>query len=227
MVAMFVHLLLSANYEDGKWRGQVVKRGQVITTRASLSRATGMSEKAVRTCLAHLAASECVKIETRAKQYTVITICKYDNYQISKPQDGQRAANERPTSGQQRASIKEEKESKNIICVSEGARTYTREELLAATVDNDLWLERAAMNIGTDTATAAAVAVNVITAWDLTGETDQSARHLLNAMRVANKSAERDKRDASRRMTAQEIKQQARNERQAAMIARTMKYAKS
>jgi len=41
MVSIFIHLLLRANYEDGKWRGISIKRGQFITGRNTLSKTTG------------------------------------------------------------------------------------------------------------------------------------------------------------------------------------------
>ena len=38
MVKLFIYLLLSVNFEDKKWRGIDVKRGQMITGRKVLSK---------------------------------------------------------------------------------------------------------------------------------------------------------------------------------------------
>src|SRR3990167_4782877 len=54
MVHLFLHFLLLANHEDGRWQGQVIKRGQFITGRKSLKRDTRISERTIRTCIERL-----------------------------------------------------------------------------------------------------------------------------------------------------------------------------
>jgi hypothetical protein len=96
MVHLFLHLVLSANHEDGRWQGVVVKRGQLITGRRSLSEATGISEKTVRTCLSRLEETGEI-IKKTASKFSIITVCKYSEYQ-------EVACDEGPAKGQQRAS---------------------------------------------------------------------------------------------------------------------------
>ena len=96
MVHLFIHLLLSANHEDGRWQGVEVKRGQLITGRKALSEATGISEKAIRTTLNKLALTREIRRETASK-FSIITICKYNEYQSINDVEG-------PAKGQQRAS---------------------------------------------------------------------------------------------------------------------------
>ncbi len=77
---LFVHLLLTANYKDGKWQGNVVKRGQVITGLDKLSKQTGLSVMQLRTSFDKLKLTGEITIEITSK-YRIVTICKYDSYQ--------------------------------------------------------------------------------------------------------------------------------------------------
>lgn len=81
MVTMFVHLLLMANPTDTTWRSICVKKGQLITTVASLRTITGLSTKQVRTCLERLIKTNEVTVKTTNK-FSIITICNYETYQV-------------------------------------------------------------------------------------------------------------------------------------------------
>ena len=117
MVRLFIHLLLRVNYEDKKWRGMVIKRGQIVTSLANLSAETGLSIKNVRTCLSKLQTTEEIVKQTASK-FTIITICKYDKYQGQQDSEGQangtETANKGQANGKQGATTKEYKEIKNI-----------------------------------------------------------------------------------------------------------------
>lgn len=52
--ALFIHLLLMANHTDQRWRGQVIKRGSLVTSYGSLSVQTGLTVKQVRNSLKKL-----------------------------------------------------------------------------------------------------------------------------------------------------------------------------
>jgi hypothetical protein len=99
---LWVHLLLRANHEDKKWRGIVIKRGQLVTGREELACQTGLSVKQVRTRLDRLIECGCITKESTNK-YTLITISKYSDYQDLPEENGQQKANKGPTKGQQRA----------------------------------------------------------------------------------------------------------------------------
>jgi len=119
MVHLFIHLLLSANRQDGKWRGIEVKRGQLITGRIELSNETGISQRSIRTCIERLKSTNELTIKTTNK-YSIITICKYEDYQSEKQTDDQQydnpLTNNRPTIDQQSTTNKkEEKEKKKRI----------------------------------------------------------------------------------------------------------------
>ena len=80
IVHLFVHLLLKANHKDSKYRGMIIKRGQLITGRKLLSIETGMSERNIRTCLDRLKTTNELTIKATNK-YSIVTICNYEIYQ--------------------------------------------------------------------------------------------------------------------------------------------------
>ena len=103
MVHLFIHLLLMANYSDKEWENITIKRGQLVTSRQSLSKETGLSEKMVRTLLKKLVQTGEIEMYSTNK-HTLITVTKYDDYQGFAKTEGQQRANKGPTKGQQRAS---------------------------------------------------------------------------------------------------------------------------
>ncbi len=100
MAHLFQHLIRSASHIDTRWMGVEIKKGQVVIGLHSLSAATGISIRGIRTCLQRLEQSgEIIKKSTN--RFTILTICKYCKYQ----QDGRdtrqtndkRTTNERQT----------------------------------------------------------------------------------------------------------------------------------
>lgn len=80
-VALFVHLLLMANSDEKcRYRGIVLKAGQLITSVAGLSKATGITTKALRTRLERLVSTGEISVES-CKNYSIITISNYAIYQ--------------------------------------------------------------------------------------------------------------------------------------------------
>lgn len=111
---VFVHLLLTANVTDRDFEQVTVKRGQLVTSVAHISRDLKISVKSVRTALEHLKSTNEVAIQTTSK-YSIITINNYNEYQkvannwANEGQTrGKRGANE----GQQ---YKNDKECKRMI----------------------------------------------------------------------------------------------------------------
>ena len=95
---LFLHLLFTVNFEDRKWRGKIIKRGQRVCSRDQLAKETNLSVKQVRVALDHLKETGEVANES-GPQGTVITVVNYDKYQSW----ANKTANEGPTRGQQRA----------------------------------------------------------------------------------------------------------------------------
>lgn len=77
---LFIHCLLMANWEEKTWRGRIIKRGQFFTSIGNLSAELSLSTKTIRTALDKLQKTSEVTSE-RANDGTMITVCKYDNYQ--------------------------------------------------------------------------------------------------------------------------------------------------
>lgn len=111
---VFIHLILTANYETQQWRGITVNRGQRIYSRASLAQELRMSERSIRTALNHLISTGEVTNQT-TPQYSIITIKNYDEYQ----QATNEVTNDRPTTDQPSTSDRplcnKAKESKKAI----------------------------------------------------------------------------------------------------------------
>ena len=115
MVRLFLHLLLKANFEDKRWRGIVIRRGQLVTSISNLHTETRLSERAVRTCLDRLVKTGEIDKQTTS-QFTIITICKYEEYQ--QVEEGKRQTNDRQATNERQASDKrttnERQQHKNI-----------------------------------------------------------------------------------------------------------------
>ncbi|HAG53253.1 MAG TPA: hypothetical protein DCL21_05660 [Alphaproteobacteria bacterium] len=102
---VFIYLLLKASSTNRVFDEKPLKKGQLITSRKSLSEKLGLSEKEVRTCITKLKRTG--EIDTIGKsKYTIITIKKWSKYQGSQavaeskgPTKGQQEASRRPTKG--------------------------------------------------------------------------------------------------------------------------------
>ena len=78
---IFLHLILTANYEDREFEDIVIKRGQRVASIRSLAAESGLTEKNVRTAIKHLKATgEVASLPT--PKYTVFTVVNYEKYQI-------------------------------------------------------------------------------------------------------------------------------------------------
>jgi hypothetical protein len=137
MVRLWLHLLFKANYKNMSWHRKIIKRGQLVTGREILAHETGLSVRQVRTCLDRLAECGCITKKTTNK-YTLITICKYSNYQDIPETNDQQTTNKRPTNDQQTTTSKQRnKETSN--------NTHTRrareEEFFDEAFSNETWRE--------------------------------------------------------------------------------------
>lgn len=144
-VSLWIHLLLRANHEKGKWRGIVIKRGQLVTSVESLSLQTGLTKKQIRTRLDRLVESGCLGKQT-ANNYTLLTICKYGDYQDIPNNEGKQRANKRQTKGNQRAT--NNKNNNNNIssssCARESEGWVTKDKIPEL---SDIWIEEVQMMV--------------------------------------------------------------------------------
>lgn len=109
---VFLHLILTANWEPKEWHGKEIQRGQRVTSYASLSSELKISVKSVRTAINHLKRTGEVAILT-THEYSIITIKNYEMYQDVANQ----TANEGQTSGKAGANegqqLKKDNKDKN------------------------------------------------------------------------------------------------------------------
>lgn len=112
-VHLFMHLLLEANHADAQWQGHEVKRGQLITSIGHISIATGISQQSVRTLLKKFENTREILTKSTNK-FTLVTICKYDDYQSNEAQHQQttnkQLTNEQQTTNKQLTTNKKNKE---------------------------------------------------------------------------------------------------------------------
>lgn len=101
-LCLFIYLLLSANFKDGKFMGKKIKRGQIATSLPSLAAGTGLSIQNVRTALKHLISTGEVT-DNANRKYRIITIVKYNEYQnlTDNLTDNQQTTNRQLTDNQQ------------------------------------------------------------------------------------------------------------------------------
>ena len=100
---VFLHLLLKASFKDSKFQGEIVKKGEVVTSISRLSNELNISQQAVRTAIKHLEKTEEINKRSTSK-LTIITIRKYGIYQgldETNQQANQQANNNQLTSDQQ------------------------------------------------------------------------------------------------------------------------------
>lgn len=98
-VHMFIHLLLDANHTEKQWQGYDVKRGQLITSISHISIATGISQQSVRTLMKKFEKSGEIIVKS-TNRFTLVTICKYEDYQ-SNEAPNQQTTNNQLTNNQQ------------------------------------------------------------------------------------------------------------------------------
>lgn len=114
--AVFLHLLLLARFNEGKYMNQELEPGQVIVGRKKLAEELGLSERNVRTALKHLISTNEVTIKSTNK-WSVVTIVNWAKYQFTDDEVTTKATNNlpnnRPASDQQVTTTEECKERKN------------------------------------------------------------------------------------------------------------------
>ena len=93
---LFVHILLRANYADGQFGTETIRRGELVTSLPKLASETQQTIQQVRTALEHLKSTGEIT-DRKTNRYRVITIVKYNDYQLDNRQ------NNRQTTGCQQA----------------------------------------------------------------------------------------------------------------------------
>ena len=122
-LALWIHILLQANWEERSWHGQIFERGTFPTSVAKLSEETGLTIKQTRTCLEHLKATNEVAIKA-TNRGTKIIVNKWEEYQCSDGQSGElkgkQTSNQTANKGQTKGNPLRKKERKEIKEIYKG-----------------------------------------------------------------------------------------------------------
>ena len=140
---VFLSLLLTANHKDSRYRGDVIRRGEVVFGRKQLAETLGLSEQNIRTAINHLISTNEITIRS-TKKYTVATIVKYSVFQDcgecanqeTNQDTNQQLTNNQPTANQQLTTSKNirRKEWKKEIPPSESSNELSSPQGEAAKV---------------------------------------------------------------------------------------------
>lgn len=149
---LFIHILLMANYTEGRFEGKEISRGQLVTSLPSLSKQTNLSVRQVRTALDHLILTGELTSKAYSK-YRIITVVKYNEYQLSDRQtDSQLTANRQAVDSQVTGNRQQYKKNNKGISLTDDDGTNNIFSLsdgeVAERIKEDQEIEAAAMSVG-------------------------------------------------------------------------------
>lgn len=123
MFRVFMHLLLTANYEPAYWRDVKIERGQTVVSLAKLGATLNYSKDTVLKALKRLESSGEITRRPTAR-YTIVTISNYNEYQ-DKPTDNRPLTDRRVDplkEVKKNKKNKEEKEEKEAVRSASGSQ---------------------------------------------------------------------------------------------------------
>lgn len=77
---LFIHMLLKANWKEGKFRGTTVPRGSFVSSLDKLSKEISLTKRELRTAISHLKMTGELTVKT-TNRYSVFTVENYSLYQ--------------------------------------------------------------------------------------------------------------------------------------------------
>ena len=83
---LFIHMLLKANWKEGKFKGTTVPRGSFVSSYPHLAEECGLTINELRSALKHLKSTGEVTVRTNNK-YSIFTVNNYCKYQDDNSQD--------------------------------------------------------------------------------------------------------------------------------------------
>lgn len=119
---VFLHLLLSAKWKNGMFKGVEIPRGNLVTSLSKLSQALSLTERQTRTAIEHLKKSGTIAVTTYSK-FSVIEVLNYDLYQDNDSQNDSQNDNQEvsQTTGYR-------SDNASVKCQSNDSQTTTIEE---------------------------------------------------------------------------------------------------
>lgn len=109
--AVFLHLLLTANYKPSKFMGYDVPIGAVVTGYSALADQLNLSVRNVRTAISHLKKSGVIDTKSTSK-FSIISLTNWDTYQICENTSDKQVTSNRQASDKQ---VTASKEGKKVI----------------------------------------------------------------------------------------------------------------
>lgn len=96
--AVFIELMLTANFKAKQYRGYDIPRGAVVTSVASLANTLGLTARNIRTALGHLQTTGEVTISATPK-FSIIKLNNWDKYQSGDKQNDSQPTSDRQSAG--------------------------------------------------------------------------------------------------------------------------------
>ena len=77
---VWIHLILIANWKEGRFKGEVIPRGSVACSYASIAKNLKLSYKQIRTSIGHLVGAQQVTLK-KCRNFLILSVVHYDEYQ--------------------------------------------------------------------------------------------------------------------------------------------------
>lgn len=130
---LFLHMLLKANWKDGRFCGEEIKRGSFASSYAKLALETGLSVQNVRTAINHLKSTGEITVNQHVK-YSVFTINNYCKYQLTNTQNNSQATDNQQPTNSQLTTIEKGNKDKNIISAKADIGSKTEKTDICTTI---------------------------------------------------------------------------------------------
>lgn len=107
----FLHMLLKANWKEGKFEGQTIPIGSFVSSNSKLAEECGLTVNEVRTAIKHLKLTGEITSKAHSK-YTVFTIKNYCLYQEINKQNHKQSTSKAQSIDEQLTTIEEGKKER-------------------------------------------------------------------------------------------------------------------
>ena len=108
---LFIHMLLKANWKDGKFQGKVIPRGSFVSSIQKLAEETELTMSEVRTAISHLKSTGELTSKSYSK-YSIFTVNNYCLYQTNDTQNDIQMTSNQHSNDKLLTTIEEKKERK-------------------------------------------------------------------------------------------------------------------
>ena len=111
---VFIHMLLKANWKEGRFRDTTVPRGSFVSSLDKLSEETLLTKREIRTAISHLKTTGELTVKT-TNRYSIFTVKNYELYQCDDTQSDIKATGRRQPNDILTTPIEEKQEKKEIL----------------------------------------------------------------------------------------------------------------